>query len=83
VFCGETYHDQNAMKKPRYEKKKTRPYLLIGLKTGIDRAFLLYGLSSGADQSVFREKPMLRYCEQICELQALLWRNPGSWLTSK
>jgi hypothetical protein len=41
-ICGEdAYHDQNAMKKPRYEKKKTRPYLFTGLKTGIDLAFLL------------------------------------------
>jgi hypothetical protein len=39
--CGVSYHDQNAMKKPMYEKKNTRPYLLTGLKTGIDRAFLL------------------------------------------
>jgi hypothetical protein len=38
---GEAYHDQNAMKKPRYEKKKTRPYLSNGLKTGMDVAFLL------------------------------------------
>jgi len=35
------YQDQNAMKKPRYEKKNTRPYLLTGLKMGIDLAFLL------------------------------------------
>lgn len=36
-----TYQDQKAMKKPRYEKKKTLPYLLTGLKTGMDFAFLL------------------------------------------
>jgi hypothetical protein len=38
---GRTYHDQNAMKKPRYEKKNTRPYLLMGFKTGMEVAFLL------------------------------------------
>jgi hypothetical protein len=47
------------MKKPIQEKKKTRPYRLTGLSTGIDLAFLLYGLSSGAAQSLFTAKPML------------------------
>ena len=50
------------MKKPMYEKKKTRPYLLMGLNTGIDFAFLLYGLISGAVQSMFTRKPILNYC---------------------
>jgi hypothetical protein len=48
------------MKKPRYEKKKTRPYLLTGLKTGIDLAFMLRGLTSGADQSMFMAKGMMK-----------------------
>jgi hypothetical protein len=55
-----SYHDQNAMKKPRYEKKKTRPYLLTGLKTGIDLAFMLCGLTSGADQSMFMANGMMK-----------------------
>jgi hypothetical protein len=55
-----TYQDQKAMKKPIHEKKKTRPYLLTGLKTGIDLAFLLYGLRSGAAQSLFTAKPIVK-----------------------
>lgn len=45
----ETYHDQNANMKPNHEKKKTRPYLLTGLKMGTERAFWLMGLTSGAE----------------------------------
>lgn len=45
---GNANHDQKAMKKPNQEKKNTRPYLLIGLKMGTDRAFWLTGLTSGA-----------------------------------
>jgi hypothetical protein len=48
------------MKKPIHEKKKTLPYWLTGLSTGIDLAFLLYGLSSGAAQSLFTAKPILK-----------------------
>jgi hypothetical protein len=51
------YHDQNAMKKPNHEKKKTRPYLLKGLKKGMERAFLLMGLTSGSFHR--NEMPML------------------------
>ena len=49
VFAA--HHDQKAMKNPNQEKKNTRPYLLTGLNTGIDRALWLTGFSSGADQS--------------------------------
>ena len=36
-FSGNgTYHDQKAIMKPNHEKKKTRPYLLIGLRNGTD-----------------------------------------------
>lgn len=48
------------MKKPRYEKKKTLPYLSTGLKTGMDFAFLLIGLISGALQSCLSWNPMLK-----------------------
>jgi hypothetical protein len=48
------------MKKPIHEKKKTLPYWLTGLSTGMDLAFLLYGLSSGAAQSLFTAKPILK-----------------------
>lgn len=34
--------------KPNQEKKKTRPYLLKGLRTGTVRAFLLIGLTGGS-----------------------------------
>lgn len=48
-----TNQDQKAIKKPHQEKKNTLPYLLKGLRTGIDRAFPLTGLISGACQSVW------------------------------
>jgi len=45
-----TNQAQNEMKNPHQEKKNTRPYLLTGLRTGIERAFLLIGLMAGAFQ---------------------------------
>lgn len=45
-----TYQDKKATKKPNHEKKKVRPYLLMGLRIGIDLAFLVMGLTSGASQ---------------------------------
>jgi len=38
------------MKKPNHEKKKTLPYMLMGLRSGMERAFLLMGFTSGAVQ---------------------------------
>lgn len=35
---------------PNQEKKNTRPYTLIGLKKGTERAFRVIGLTSGASQ---------------------------------
>jgi tRNA1(Val) A37 N6-methylase TrmN6 len=52
MFFGMPYHDQNAMKKPNHEKKNTRPYLFMGLRTGIDLAHSLLtekGMMSGVD----------------------------------
>lgn len=43
---------QNATKNPNQAKKKTRPYILTGLKPGIERAFRLTGLTTGALHSV-------------------------------
>lgn len=57
------------MKKPIHEKKKTRPYLLTGFRTGMDLAFLLYGLSSGADQSMLKANGMMKveiFVLQLC-----------------
>lgn len=45
--------------KPNQEKKKTRPYMPIGLSRGIDRAFLLMGLMSGSVQSTLGLKPTI------------------------
>lgn len=45
--------------KPNQEKKKTRPYTLMGLSIGIERAFLLIGLISGAVHSTFGLNPMM------------------------
>jgi hypothetical protein len=67
------------MKKPRYEKKKTRPYLLTGLKTGMDFAFFEIGLISGALQSCFNSNPMLVIwgsADNLCEQSAV--ERPGS-----
>ena len=35
------------MKKPNHEKKKTRPYMLMGFKKGMARALCVRGLTSG------------------------------------
>ena len=48
---GKAYHDQKATKKPNQLKKNTRPYMLMTLKNGIDRAFPFIGLTSGALKS--------------------------------
>lgn len=48
---GNAYQDQKATKKPNQAKLMTRPYMLMGLRTGIDRAFRLMGFISGACQS--------------------------------
>lgn len=55
---GTAYHDQKAIMKPNHEKKKTLPYLLNGLRIGIDRALPLTGLISGACQRVAMLNPM-------------------------
>ncbi|EGX94031.1 hypothetical protein CCM_02302 [Cordyceps militaris CM01] len=44
------YQAQKASMKPIQEKKKTRPYMSTGLRTGMLRAFLLTGHTSGAAQ---------------------------------
>lgn len=44
---------------PSHEKKKTRPCLLIGFRTGIDLALPLTGLSSGACHRVATLKPIV------------------------
>lgn len=56
---GKAYHDQKAIMKPNHEKKKTRPYLLKGLRIGIVSAFLLTGLTRGAFQKVVMSKPIV------------------------
>jgi hypothetical protein len=38
--------------KPNQEKKKTRPYILIGFRPGMERALWLMGLTTGAVQRV-------------------------------
>lgn len=58
---GRTYHDQKATKKPNHAKLNTRPYMLMGLKTGIERALRLTGLMSGAFHSRAGLKPMVKY----------------------
>jgi hypothetical protein len=45
-YC--TYHERKAIMKPDQEKKNVRPYLLSGLRIGIERAFLLIGFTCGA-----------------------------------
>lgn len=45
---GNAYQDQKAMKKPNQEKNQTRPYMSIGFKAGMVRAFLFTGFTSGA-----------------------------------
>lgn len=61
TWCAQsviTHQDQKANRKPNQEKKKTRPYLFTGFKTGTDRAFLVMGLTSGLLQRRERRKPM-------------------------
>jgi len=45
--------------KPNQAKLKTLPYLLKGLRIGIERAFPLTGLMSGACHRVATLKPMI------------------------
>ena len=54
-----TYHDQKAIMNPNHEKKKTRPWILITLNRGTERALWLMGLSSGALQSKAGLKPTI------------------------
>ncbi len=54
---GKAYQAQKAIMKPNHEKKKTLPYMLIGFRAGIDRAFLLMGLTSGALYRSAKPKP--------------------------
>jgi hypothetical protein len=58
-FEGLTYQDQNAIMKPNQEKKNTRPWILITLNRGTERALWLIGLSSGAFQSNAGLKPTI------------------------
>jgi len=53
-----TDQERNATKNPDHEKKKVRPYLLIGLRTGIERALWLMRLTSGASQRCEALKPI-------------------------
>lgn len=48
---GNVYQAQKATINPNQEKKNTRPYMLMGLKKGIERAFRLIGFTSGASHS--------------------------------
>jgi hypothetical protein len=57
-----TYHERNAIMKPNHEKKNTLPYMLIGLKAGIDLAFLDTGLTSGALKRIKGSKPIFAIC---------------------
>ena len=54
-----TYQDQKATKKPNQAKLNTRPYTLIGLRIGIERALPLTGLISGAFHRRAGLKPMV------------------------
>ncbi len=56
---GKVYQAQKAIMNPNHEKKNTRPYMLMGLKKGIDRAFRLIGFTSGADQRSESLNPMM------------------------
>lgn len=43
---------QNATKNPNQANVNTRPYILMGLSPGIERAFRLTGLTTGALHNV-------------------------------
>lgn len=63
-----TYHDRKATRKPDQEKKNVRPYLLIGLNTGMDRAFPFKGLTSGATQRWEILKGILKLVDDATEV---------------
>ena len=46
------YQDQKASMNANHAKVNTRPYILMGFKPGIERAFRLIGLTSGARHRV-------------------------------
>ena len=54
-----TYQDKKAIMKPNQEKKNTRPYTVMGLSIGIDRAFLLIGFTAGVAQRREGLKPAI------------------------
>lgn len=70
---GKAYQLQNAIKKPNQEKNQTRPYILIGLRPGIDRALWLIGLTSGALKSSIG----LYILAVLCEVTGLNLRCRG------
>ena len=72
-----THHDKKAIMNPSHAKKKTRPYLLKGLRTGIDRAFPLTGLISGACQRVATLNPMVGDFPRY----SLLYKSSVQYLT--
>ena len=60
--------------KPNQEKKNTRPYMLIGLKKGIERAFRLIGFTSGASHRT----EILNAMMDESELDSKKQRDTGS-----
>ena len=65
-----TYQDQKARKNPNQAKKKTRPYMLMGFKPGIDLALRLTGLTSGACHRV--ATPILKVVREVSRLMSLM-----------
>ena len=59
---GKVYQAQKANIKPSHEKKKTRPWGSMGLKTGTLRAFLVTGLRTGRRQRSDALSPILLDC---------------------
>jgi hypothetical protein len=74
---GKAYHDQKAIMKPNQEKKNTLPYMLKGLRAGIDLAFLLTGFTNGACHRVAGENMV------VLLLLLLLWSSKYSGDSSK
>ena len=56
---GKVYQAQKATKKPIHEKKKTRPWRSIGLKTGMRWAFLVGGLRGGGRKENWKPRTIV------------------------
>lgn len=67
------YQDQKASMNANQANVNTRPYILIGFKPGIERAFRLIGLTSGARHRVVTSNMMSEQNEKLLAGDVQAW----------